>query len=81
MKLGCPLEDSLAQMTRLAIVLTMVQRRLHKLVLLLSGADVCRLWRWLLVIRTSSGLLGRTQRSANMILVAGRPDILCLPLT
>ena len=50
-------------------------------VLQLSDASVCRLWRWLPVTRTSFGLLGRTQRSANMILAAGRPDIFCLPLT
>ena len=48
---------------------------------MLSAADMCRLWKWLLAIRTSFGLLGRTQKSANMILAAGRPDIFCLPVT
>ena len=52
-----------------------------RLVLLLSDADVCRLWRWILATRTSSGLLGRTQRSANTTLAAGRPDKFRLLLT
>ena len=81
MILGSSSVEPLLQMTRSPLSQIKVQRRLDKLVLLLSGAYVCRLWRWLLVTRTSSGRLGRTQRSANMTLAAGRPDIFCLPVT